>query len=196
MTSIDRFIKRTFDICLAVFGLLVFWPVILITILMARCDTGKSGIFTQQRLGRHAKPFIIYKIRTMRTEGGSTVTASNDPRISPLGKKLRKLKLDELPQLFNVIKGDMSFVGPRPDVAGYLDQAGPEWSEVLDLRPGITGPATLHFRDEEDLLTRADEPIAYNKDVIWPRKLSLNQEYAQNWKFWLDIAYIWQTIRR
>lgn len=194
MTYLDRFIKRSFDIGVSAAGLLVLWPVIAITILVARRDTGKSGIFTQRRLGRHAKPFTIYKIRTMGTEGGPTVTAGNDARITAVGAKLRKWKLDELPQLVNVLKGDMSFVGPRPDVPGYLDEAGPEWRDVLDLRPGITGPATLHFRNEEELLAQADDPIEYNNTVIWPQKLSLNLEYARNWRFGRDIAYIRQTV--
>jgi lipopolysaccharide/colanic/teichoic acid biosynthesis glycosyltransferase len=194
MTRTDRLVKRSFDIVLAVGGLMMLWPVIGVTILVARHDTGKSGIFTQRRLGRRAKPFTIYKVRTMRTEGGSTVTAGNDVRITPVGAKLRKWKLDELPQLVNVLKGDMSFVGPRPDVPGYLDSAGPEWHDVLDLRPGITGPATLHFRDEEELLRQADDPIAYNNTVIWPKKLAINLEYAREWRFKHDIFCIWQTI--
>lgn len=194
MTPTDRLVKRSFDIVVAVAGLLVLWPVIGVTILVARRDTGKSGIFTQRRLGRCAKPFTIYKVRTMRTEGGSTVTAGDDVRITPVGAKLRKWKLDELPQLVNVLKGDMSFVGPRPDVPGYLDYAGPEWHDVLDLRPGITGPATLYFRDEEELLRQADDPIAYNNTEIWPKKLALNLEYARNWRFKRDISCIWQTL--
>lgn len=194
MTRFERISKRTFDFLVSGLGLIVLWPVILVTILIATFDTGKNGLFTQTRLGRGAKPFTIYKIRTMRTEGGSTVTAGNDARITRVGAIFRKLKLDELPQLFNVLIGDMSFVGPRPDVPGYLDQLGPEWQDVLDLRPGITGPATLFFRNEEELLADAEDPQEFNDSYIWPEKLKINREYARSWSFVMDIRYIWQTV--
>jgi len=194
MTRFERFSKRSFDFSISALGLIALWPVIAVTILIASFDTGKNGLFSQTRLGRGAKPFTIYKIRTMRSEGGSTVTAGNDARITPIGAKLRKFKLDELPQLYNVLIGDMSFVGPRPDVPGYLDELGPEWQDVLDLRPGITGPATLFFRNEEEILANADDPEDYNDRYIWPEKLKMNREYARSWSFMIDIRYIWQTV--
>ncbi|MEP1207429.1 MAG: sugar transferase [Rhizobiaceae bacterium] len=194
MTRSDLVIKRSFDLFFSCIGLLVLWPVIGLTIIIARLDTGKSGLFSQTRLGQRAKPFTIYKIRTMNSDGGSTITAGNDERVTAIGAKLRKWKLDELPQLYNVMCGDMSFVGPRPDVAGYLDQLGPEWQDVLDLRPGITGPATLFFRNEEELLAGADDPKNYNDNVIWPKKLKINRQYAQSWSFLSDLHYLLQTV--
>ena len=194
MTRFDQFRKRSFDLTVSALGLLVFWPIIAIVIVVASFDTGKSGLFRQTRLGRGAKPFTIYKIRTMCTEGGSMITAANDIRITRIGAILRKVKLDELPQLYNVLIGDMSFVGPRPDVPGYLDRLGSEWQDVLDLRPGITGPATLFFRNEEELLADTDNPEDYNDNYIWPKKLEMNREYAISWSFVTDLRYIVQTV--
>ena len=131
---------------------------------------------------------------TMRAVGGSTVTTANDARITPLGAKLRRYKLDELPQLWNVLKGDMSFVGPRPDVPGYMDRLEGEDRELLQLRPGITGPATLKYRDEEQLLAAQDDPQVYNDTVIWPDKVAINRTYLQNWSLMNDLRLIKKTV--
>jgi lipopolysaccharide/colanic/teichoic acid biosynthesis glycosyltransferase len=191
----QKVVKRVFDIALAATGLAISWPIILVAALAARRDTGASGIFSQQRIGRHGRPFTIRKIRTMRATGGSHVTTAGDHRITPLGKVLRRTKIDELPQLWNVLKGDMSFVGPRPDVPGYADRLAGEDRRVLDLRPGITGPATLKYRDEETILAAQADPVAYNDEVIWPDKLAINRAYQDNWSLAGDLTCIWRTVR-
>ena len=127
------------------------------------------------------------------TKEGS-VTTSADARITPIGRLFRNYKLDESPQLWNVLVGKMSFVGPRPDVPGYADKLEGEARQVLELRPGITGPATLYFRYEEDLLAQVSDPKQFNDTVIWPKKIRLNLEYLENWSFWKDVGYILITV--
>ena len=124
----------------------------------------------------------------------TTVTRSGDPRITPLGRLLRKAKIDELPQLWNVLWGDMSFVGPRPDVPGFADSLVGEERQLLSIRPGITGPATLKYRNEEELLAAAEDPEVYNREVIWPDKVSINLEYIRDWRLSKDLQYIWKTV--
>lgn len=194
MTRSDLIVKRTFDIVLSMIGLLLVWPLILITALMASKDTGASGIFVQDRVGKRAKVFKAYKIRTMRPVTGTTVTTADDVRITELGAKLRRWKLDELPQLWNVLKGDMSFVGPRPDVPGFMDRLQGDDRAILALRPGITGPATLKYRNEEELLAKVSDPETYNATVIWPDKVKINLQYQRDWSFIGDLRYIKQTV--
>lgn len=194
MSPAQRLTKRAFDLALALPGLVVSAPVIAIAAMLARRDTGASGIFRQQRIGRHGRPFTVYKIRTMRAVEGTSVTTAGDARITPLGAKLRRWKIDELPQLWNVVKGEMSFVGPRPDVAGFADRLEGDDREVLELRPGITGPATLKYRNEEELLAGAEDPEAYNREVIWPDKVAINRDYLAHYSLARDIAMIWQTV--
>lgn len=196
MTWRGRALKRGFDIVAAVAGLLLLWPVILLTWRMAARDTGASGFFIQERIGRHGQPFCLVKLRTMCPVGGSTVTTQRDMRVTPLGRKLRKWKLDELPQLWNVLKGEMSLVGPRPDVPGFADALRDEDRALLSVRPGITGPATLKYRNEEALLSGVDDPEEYNRAVIWPDKVRLNRAYVENWSFATDLNLIWRTLRR
>lgn len=190
----QRLAKRSFDLALAVPGLVLAAPLIAVAALLARRDTGASGIFRQQRIGRHGAPFTVYKIRTMRAVEGTSVTTADDSRITPLGARLRRWKIDELPQLWNVVRGDMSFVGPRPDVAGYADKLEGEDRVVLELRPGITGPATLKYRDEERLLQAADDPERHNREVIWPDKVAINRHYLENYSLMQDITLIWRTV--
>jgi lipopolysaccharide/colanic/teichoic acid biosynthesis glycosyltransferase len=132
----------------------------------------------------------------MRTDpqNTSTVTALDDPRITKIGRLMRKLKIDELPQLINVLRGDMSIVGPRPDVSGFADRLTGQDAQVLTVRPGITGPATLYFRSEEKILNACENPADYNSRVIYPEKIRLNLEYIRNYSFWNDIVIIWKTI--
>lgn len=162
----------------------------------AMIDTRKNGFFIQERVGQNGKLFKVIKIRTMRE--GSTfntvVTTSHDPRITPLGKLFRKTKIDELPQLINVLRGHMSFVGPRPDVPGFADQLAGEDRIILSIRPGITGPATLKYRNEEEILAAQPDPERYNQEVIFPDKVRINREYVENYRFWNDIKYILQTV--
>lgn len=194
MTRFDQALKRSFDVAAAAAGLIVAWPIILGAALLARRDTGGSGIFRQVRIGRHGRPFTVLKIRTMRAIAGTTVTTANDSRITPLGMRLRRWKIDELPQLWNVLKGDMSFVGPRPDVPGYADRLVGEDAIVTRLRPGITGPATLKYRDEEQLLAGVADPQRHNDDVIWPDKVRINRAYIEHYRFRDDLRYLWQTV--
>lgn len=197
LSSIQRFEKRVFDLLVSSIGLFFLWPIIVVTALIASIETRGNGFFTQPRVGENAKLFSVIKLRTMKDCDlvSTTVTTTQDPRITKSGKVFRKLKLDELPQLINVMKGEMSFVGPRPDVPGYADQLFGDDKLILTVRPGITGPATLKYRNEEKLLTSQLDPEKYNREVIYPDKVRINKEYVQNWSFWKDIKYILRTVR-
>ena len=188
--------KRTFDILLAVLGLLLVWWLILFAWIAASLDTGSNGFFRQRRIGKNGKVFTVVKIKTMRPSQKltTTVTQENDPRITSLGRFFRRMKIDELPQLWNVLIGDMSFVGPRPDVPGFADRLEGEERLLLSIRPGITGPATLKYRHEEKLLADMDDPEAYNREVIWPDKVRINLQYIRDWRLRNDIKYIWRTM--
>ena len=194
MTSFQSSLKRTFDLVFAASGLAVLWPVILVTWALARRDTGATGFFLQERVGQNGKIFKVIKLRTMYATEGTTVTTAKDHRITPLGAKLRRWKLDELPQLWNVLKGEMSLVGPRPDVPGFLDRLQGEERAILRLRPGITGPATLKYRDEEEILARVPDPEAYNATVIWPDKVRINLAYLRDWSLAGDVRLIFRTL--
>ncbi len=196
MTKRDKIIKRIFDFSISLFGLLIVFWLIFFLVILASLDTRQWGIFSQWRIGKDAKPFKIFKIRSMRNIKGvtTTVTSKGDPRISKFGVLIRKLKLDELPQLWNVLIGKMSFVGPRPDVAGYLDKVKGEDTIIRSLKPGITGPASIHFRNEEELLSQQSDPERYNDEVIWPEKVRINRHYIENYSFWEDIRCILKTI--
>ncbi|MEL7496259.1 MAG: sugar transferase [Planctomycetota bacterium] len=192
----QRIAKRCFDILASGVGLLVVSPVILIGWVAASISTRSNGFFIQQRVGKNGVLFPLIKLKSMRTVAGieTSVTTDDDVRITTTGRWLRKLKIDELPQLINVFLGHMSFVGPRPDVPGFADRLEGEDRIILSVRPGITGPATLAFRDEEDLLAGVDDPESYNREVIWPEKVRLNKQYIHDYTFRSDIAAIWQTI--
>lgn len=192
----ERRLKRLFDVVVSAAGLLLTGWLILIAYLLARMDTGESGFFRQTRVGKDGKLFEVIKIRTMRNDPAvqTTVTASGDPRLTRLGRFLRRTKIDELPQLINVLRGEMSFVGPRPDVPGFADRLSGRDRVILTVRPGITGPATLRFRDEETLLAEQDDPEAYNRDVIYPEKVRLNRRYVEQYSFVQDLRYIWRTL--
>lgn len=196
LSAVQAMQKRTFDFVLAAIGLLLSWWLILIAWLAASVDTRGNGFFTQPRVGKDGKVFTVVKIKTMRPsrELTTTVTQSGDPRITPLGRFFRKTKIDELPQLWNVLLGDMSFVGPRPDVPGFADKLEGDERLLLSIRPGITGPATLKYRNEEELLAAQDDPEAYNRDVIYPDKVDVNLEYIRHWRVMDDVKYIWQTV--
>jgi lipopolysaccharide/colanic/teichoic acid biosynthesis glycosyltransferase len=188
--------KRAFDISFAILGLSTFWWLIIIVWVAASIDTRSNGFFIQQRVGRNGKIFRVIKIKTMRPidDFDTTVTRRGDPRITTLGALLRRLKIDELPQLWNVLLGDMSFVGPRPDVPGYADTLQGHERAMLSIRPGITGPATLKYRNEEELLADKSDPEAYNRDVIWPDKVRINLDYIRDWSLICDLKYIFQTV--
>jgi len=177
-------------------GLFLTWWVILLAYVAATIDTRKNGFFTQVRVGRYGRPFRTIKIRTMRDVAGvdTSVTTNTDPRITRLGAFFRKAKIDELPQLINVLLGQMSFVGPRPDVPGFADRLQGEERIVLSVRPGITGPATLKYRNEEEILAQQDDPERYNREVIYPDKVKINVEYVRSYSFWRDLRYIGRTV--
>jgi lipopolysaccharide/colanic/teichoic acid biosynthesis glycosyltransferase len=153
------------------------------------------AIFKQKRVGKDGELFTMFKFRSMSVHhSGSSVSVAGEARITPLGAVLRKYKLDELPELWNVLIGDMSFVGPRPDVPGYADQLTGDDREVLSLRPGITGPASLKYRDEEELLAQQADPQKYNDEVIFPDKVRINLYYLHHYSFVKDIQMIFCTV--
>jgi lipopolysaccharide/colanic/teichoic acid biosynthesis glycosyltransferase len=191
----QKVIKRLFDLFFAFIGLLLCIIPILILIAFATISTRKFGLYSQKRIGLHGKSFVMYKIRSMKKgDDSSVITLKNDPRITQFGKFIRDLKLDELPQLWNVLMGEMSFVGPRPDVSGYADKLSGIDRVILCIRPGITGPATIKFKDEESLLAAQRDPIAYNDEVIWKEKIEINKMYIKNWSLKSDINYILRTL--
>ena len=206
--------KWIFDRVVALLGLVFLWPVFIIVAVLIKVKMPDGPvIFKQQRVGRHGKLFTMYKFRTMTvSHSGCSVVVAGESRITPIGAVLRKYKLDELPELWNVLKGDMSFVGPRPDVPGYADMLTGDDREVLYLRPGITGPASLKYRDEEELLATVAKDLAnnskitmddarsitsvqeYNDMVIFPDKVRINRYYLHHWSFWTDIKMIFATV--
>ena len=188
--------KWLFDRIMSLVGLIILSPVLLVVAILIRVKMpGGPVLFKQKRVGKECKLFTMVKFRSMSVaHGGSSVSVAGESRITPLGAKLRKYKLDELPELWNVLIGDMSFVGPRPDVPGYADKLVGEDRVILKLRPGITGPASLKYRDEETLLATVEDPIRYNDEVIFPDKVRINKEYYYNWSFWQDIRYIVRTV--
>lgn len=189
-------IKYIFDRVCALLGLIVAMPLLLVVALLIRIKMPDGPIlYTQKRIGKDGRLFTIYKFRTMRVRTDqSSVSVAGESRITPLGATLRKYKIDELPELWNVLIGDMSFVGPRPDVPGYADCLKGEDRAILCLRPGITGPASLKYRDEEYLLSQQAEPIAYNDQVIFPDKVRLNKYYLEHYSFCKDIQMIFCTV--
>lgn len=185
-------VKRIFDVLLS----LVLIPVVLIPIvilvLLSSLDTKQFGVFTQKRVGQHGTLFNIFKLRTLRQEQHRL--GHLDKSATRLGKFLRQTKLDELPQLFNVLIGDMSFVGPRPDIQGFADELTGDDRIILWVKPGITGPATLKYKDEEMLLSQQVDPETYNRTIIWVDKVEINKKYVQNWSFCLDLSFISKSI--
>ena len=189
-------LKYIFDRVAALIGLLcIWWLLSIVAIIIKIKMPGGPAIFKQTRIGRHGKPFTMYKFRTMTVNhSGSSVSVAGESRITPLGAVLRKYKIDELPELWNVLKADMSFVGPRPDVPGYADALTGDDREVLLLRPGITGPASLKYRNEEEILAAVDNPQIYNDTIIFPDKVRINRYYLHNYSFVSDIKMILCTV--
>ena len=188
-------VKRLIDIVFALTGLILLIPVFLSIALLIKVNMPGSVIFRQIRTGRYGKPFVIYKFRTMiENHGGSTISLNGEERITPLGAKLRKYKLDEIPELWNVLKGDMSIVGPRPDVPEYMNRLAGEERLILDLRPGITSPASLKYANEEEIVASAPEPHRFYDEVIWPDKVRLNLNYYFSRNLISDLHLILKTI--
>lgn len=189
--------KYIFDRIVALTAMILLSPIILILFIIHKIAMpGGAFVFKQERIGRHGKPFMIYKIRTMydNAERGGSVSTYDDPRITPFGRRLRETKLDTILELINVLKGEMSFVGPRPDVAGYADKLQGDDRKILELRPGITGPASIKYRHEDKILAQQKDPKKYNDEIIYPDKVRINLDYYENWSFFLDIKIIFQTL--
>lgn len=190
------FLKCIFDRGASFIGLLLLLPLLLTVGVLIRVKMpGGPIIFKQRRVGQYGRLFTMYKFRSMTvSHSGSSVSVKGESRITPLGAILRKYKLDELPELWNVLIGDMSFVGPRPDVPGYADKLEGENRRILLLKPGITGPASLKYRSEEELLAEQKNPQKYNDEVLFPDKVRINIEYLDNWSFCYDIKIIFYTV--
>lgn len=187
-------IKWTFDRLAALAGLLLLGWLLLVVAICIRVKMPGPVFFRQRRVGLGGRLFTMVKFRTMTlNHGGSSVSVAGESRITPLGARLRRWKLDELPELWNVLVGDMSFVGPRPDVPGYADALTGEQRDILLLRPGITGPASLKFRNEEELLAQVPDPQRYNDEVIFPDKVRLNLLYLHDHTLLLDLKMILAT---
>lgn len=189
--------KRIFDILVSGIGLLCLSPLLLIVAIWIKLDSPGPIFYRQVRVGRYNKDFRIFKFRSMRigSDKGSLVTiGGRDPRITRSGYFIRKFKIDELPQLINVFIGDMSLVGPRPEVRHYVNYWTPEQMHVLDVRPGITDPASIKFRNENELLAMAEDPEKYYIEVIMQEKIKLYLDYVKNSSFWYDIKLIFQTF--
>lgn len=189
-------LKFLFDMILTIIALSLVWWVILIAWIIASIETKSNGFFLQKRVGQYGKLFNVIKIKTMKEIKGinTTITSSSDIRITKSGKFFRKTKIDELPQLINILLTDMSFVGPRPDVQGYADKLDDEDKVILSLRPGITGPASIKYKNEEEILSKQSNPKEYNDNVIWPDKVKINKEYIEKYSFFKDLEYIKKTI--
>lgn len=189
--------KIIFDKLFSILGLICLAPVLLVVSILIRIKMpGGPVIFKQQRVGQYGRLFTVFKFRSMNVagEGRTSIASEEEDRITPLGKTLRRYKLDELPELWNVLKGDMSFVGPRPDVPGYADKLEGKDRDILKLKPGITGPASLKYRQEEDLLNSVTNPQEYNDKVIYPDKVRLNLYYLEHYSFFKDIEMIVCTV--
>lgn len=189
--------KRLFDIVASACGLILLSPLFFIVSVWIKLDSTGPVFYRQVRVGRYNKDFKIFKFRSMRVgaDKGSLVTiGGRDPRVTRIGYYLRKFKIDELPQLINVFIGDMSLVGPRPEVRHYVNYWTPEQLHVLDVRPGITDPASIKFRNENELMESAEDPESFYINVIMQEKLKLYLEYVHNASFWYDIKLIFKTI--
>ena len=177
--------KRVFDLVFSFLGIMIVFVPLLLFFILSSLDTISTGIFFQFRIGQYGQPFTIYKLKTVNPK---------TRKISKIGRFLRKSKLDELPQLWNVITGDMSFVGPRPDIEGYADVLQGDDRIILTVKPGITGLASLYYRGEEQLLSLQSNPLHYNDTVIWPTKVSINKWYVENRTMLMDIQILFYTL--
>jgi len=190
--------KRLLDSTSALFGLVLLGPVLMAVWIAIVLETGLPGLFRQQRVGRGGREFQLFKFRTMAVKHGTehgSFDAGSAARVTRIGKLLRKTKLDELPQLWNVLTGDMALVGPRPEVRQWVEAYPDRWFKVLTVRPGITDPASIVYRDEEEILARSSDPERTYRDEILPHKLSLYEEYVRSRCFWGDIGIIFKTLK-
>lgn len=189
--------KRIFDVVASGLGLVAVSPIFLILAIWIKLDSKGPVFYKQMRVGRKNRDFQLYKFRSMRTgsdKKGLITVGGRDPRVTPVGYYIRKYKLDELPQLINVFIGDMSIVGPRPEVRQYVDLYTPEQMQVLSVRPGITDLASIRYHNENELLEQAEDPEKYYRKVVMPDKLKINREYINKASFWFDIRLIFCTL--
>ena len=190
-------LKRTFDILMSVVLLVVLsLPMIVLAVIVKLTSAGPA-LFKQERIGRRFRPFMIYKFRSMVVDApkkGAEITAGDDPRITTAGRILRKLKIDELPQLFNVLKGDMSFVGPRPEAPKYVEMFRDDYEEILSVRPGVTDLASIEYRDESTILGMADDPEKEYIERILPEKIRVAKDQIRRASFWFDLTIIAKTV--
>ena len=189
-------LKYWIDFFVSLLLIILTLPVTLLLFLICSISTKSNGIFVQKRIGYKNKSFCIYKFKTMHDVVGNsdTITNSNNLRITAFGRFLRKTKLDELPQLFNILFGQMSFVGPRPDVSGYAETLPTSRQYLLYVKPGITSPASLYFKEEEYILSKVKNKFHYNNEIIWPMKAELNYQYSISCSFLVDIKILMQTV--
>lgn len=196
--NLEEVTRRTLDTSIAALGLLLASPVLLLAALAIKIDSPGPVIFRQKRIGAGGVPFDILKLRTMR-EGaeseGAQITVGADPRVTKVGAFLRAWKIDELPQLVNVVRGEMALVGPRPEVPRYVELYTPEQRRVLSVRPGITDPASIAFRNESELMAAQDDPERYYEEVLMPRKLQLNLDYLSERSLASDLGILVATVK-
>ncbi len=190
MTQKEKIIKRGFDVFFSLLGLALLGWFILLLVLLSKIVIKGNGIFKQKRVGQFGEFFFIYKIETI----WPNIVKGKEEDFTLFGLFLRDLKFDELPQLWNVLIGTMSFVGPRPDIPGYADKLKGKERIILSVNPGITGPATLYFRKEEELLKSQENPKKYNREIIWPQKVAMNIKYVEEYSFLKDMYYIYKTL--
>ncbi len=190
----SKVIKEIFDYFLAIVSIVILLPLLLIVIVVVGFTMGWPVVYTQVRIGQNGKPFKLHKFRSMKkVKSYTTVAAQEQNRITWVGKFMRRYKLDELPELWNIIRGDMSFVGPRPDVPGYADKLAGEDRIILQLKPGLTGAASLKYMHEEELLSEKENPQEYNDKIVFPDKVLVNKKYMEKWSLWLDLKIIFLT---
>ncbi len=193
LTKRQFIIKRIFDISISILVLPFVIIPLLLLILIAGVSTHQNGMFLQKRIGYLGREFNLYKIRSLKGVNHHDIVAIKNSETS-FGQWIRRTKLDELPQIFNVLKGEMSWVGPRPDIPGYADKLEGEDRIILNVKPGITGPATLKYRNEDALLLKQEHPLEYNDTVIWPDKVKINKAYIAHWSLVKDIKYLWTSV--
>lgn len=199
MVNYHSFLKRCLDIAFSVAAVLFLAPLMLVAAVAVRATSRGPIVFIQERMGMHFRPFRIYKFRSMVADAAqhrTNVTSARDLRITWVGRVLRKTKIDELPQLFNVLKGDMSVVGPRPEVAEFVDMYHADYERILSVRPGITSLASVEYRNEESILARSRDPLAEYVKTVLPAKIRLDLDYVENVSTWLDLKIIVMTLIR
>lgn len=189
--------KRAFDVAMSALGLLLLSPLLVLVAVLVKLTSAGPVLFKQERMGRNFRPFMIYKFRSMVPDAparGGSITFGEDPRVTRVGRILRKTKLDELPQLLNVLRGDMSLVGPRPEVRRYVEVFRSDYEEILRVRPGVTDLASIEYRDEQTILGQAADPEAEYVGRVLPEKIRLAKQYVQSVSLWGDVKIIFRTF--